>query len=111
MPKEHHPAGRSSRRPSARIVRRAGGEMTISPYSGKPESSWLGITQKLVNSHPLKSTELLDAATTAWATLWQTTVGTGSISVKLSDLRVPATIVGYFFEKACAFVRQKSLNS
>ena len=72
--------------------------MTTSPYSGKPASSWLSITQQLVNSHPLKSTELLDASTTAWATLWQTTVGTGSLSVKLSDLRVPATIVGYFFE-------------
>lgn len=44
--------------------------MKTSPYSGKPESSWLGITQQLVNSHPLKTTELLDAATTAWATLW-----------------------------------------
>ena len=72
--------------------------MTTSPYSEKPESSWLNITQQLVNSHPLKSTELLDAATTAWAMLWQTTVGSGSISVKLSELRVPATIVGYFFE-------------
>ncbi len=72
--------------------------MTISPYSGKPESSWLGTTQQLISSHPLKSPELLDAATTAWATLWQTTVGTGAISVRLSDLRVPATIVGYFFE-------------
>jgi hypothetical protein len=72
--------------------------MITSPYAGKPESSWLGITQQVVNSHPLKSAELLDAATTAWATLWQTTVGTGSLSVKLSDLKVPATIVGYFFE-------------
>jgi hypothetical protein len=72
--------------------------MTTSPYAGKPESTWLSVTQQLVNSHPLKTAELLDAATTAWATLWQTTVGTGSLSVKLSDLRVPATIVGYFFE-------------
>lgn len=72
--------------------------MTPSPYAGKPQSAWLGITQKLVSNHPLKSAELLDAATTAWATLWQTTVGTGSLSVKLSDLKVPATIIGYFFE-------------
>ena len=72
--------------------------MTSSPYSGKPESSWLDITQQLVNRHPLQSNELLEAAITAWATLWQTTVGTGPISLKLSDLKVPATIVGYFFE-------------
>ncbi len=72
--------------------------MTTSPYAGKPESTWLSVTQQLVNNHPLKTAELLDAATTAWATPWQTTVGTGSLSVKLSDLKVPATIVGYFFE-------------
>lgn len=72
--------------------------MTTSPYAGKPESAWLSITQELVANHPLKSAELLDAATTAWATLWQTTVGTGSLSVKLSALKVPATISGYFFE-------------
>ncbi len=69
-----------------------------SPFAGKPESTWLSITRQLVNTHPLKYTELLDATTTAWATLWQTTVGSGSLSVKLSDLKVPATIVGYFFE-------------
>jgi hypothetical protein len=72
--------------------------MITSPYDGKPESDWLSITQQLVNSHPLKSAELLDAAITAWATLWQTTVGTGALAVKLADLKVPATIVGYFFE-------------
>ena len=72
--------------------------MATSPYAGKRESAWLGITQRIVSSHPLKFAELLDAATTAWATLWQTTVGAGTLSAKLSDLKVPATIVGYFFE-------------
>jgi len=63
-----------------------------------PESSWLGITHELVSQHPLKPARLLEAALTAWATLWQTTVGAGTLSVKLTDLKVPATIVGYFFE-------------
>lgn len=69
-----------------------------SPYAGRPESEWREITRKLIESHPLKPAELLDTAITAWATLWQTTVGTGAVAVSLSDLRVPATIVGYFFE-------------
>jgi hypothetical protein len=69
-----------------------------SPYTGRPESTWLGITKRLIRNHPLKPAELLDAATTAWTTLWQTTVGAGPIAVKLSDLRDPATVVGYFFE-------------
>lgn len=41
---------------------------------------------------------LLDAALTTWGTLWQTLVGEGDTSVRLRDLAVPATIVGYFFE-------------
>ena len=27
--------------------------MTTSPYSGKPESSWPGITGRLIDNHPL----------------------------------------------------------
>lgn len=69
-----------------------------SPYADKPDSEWLEITQKLVESHPLKSWDLLDTANAAWKLLWQTTVGTGEVAVGLADLRVPATIVGYFFE-------------
>jgi len=72
--------------------------MTISPYSGKPESAWPRITQKLVSDHPLKPAACREAALTAWNTLWQTTVGAGPLSVPLADLRVPATVVGYFFE-------------
>jgi hypothetical protein len=72
--------------------------MTSSPYSGKPESSWLAVTQQLCSNHPLKPQLILEAALTAWGTLWQTTVGAGSLAVKLADLRVPATVVGYFFE-------------
>jgi len=72
--------------------------MAESPYSGKPESDWLSITEELIVAHPLKRCVLLDAALSAWDMLWQTTVGAGSIVVRLSELRVPASIVGYFFE-------------
>lgn len=72
--------------------------MSVSPYFGKPESSWLGITHRLVRSHPLKPNVLLEAARATWGTLWQTTVGRAPLSVGLADLRVPATVVGYFFE-------------
>jgi hypothetical protein len=72
--------------------------MTSSPYFGKPESSWLTVTKQLITKHPLKRQLILEAALTAWGTLWQTTVGAGRLAVKLADLRVPATVVGYFFE-------------
>lgn len=72
--------------------------MADSPYAGRPESDWLRITEELIKAHPLKSSALLEVAMTAWNTLWHTTVGTGAIAVGLSDLKVPASIVGYFFE-------------
>jgi len=72
--------------------------MTQSPYAGKSEKSWPAITQQLVSGHPLKLAELRGAALVAWETLWHTTIGSGDTSVRLSELMVPATIVGYFFE-------------
>jgi hypothetical protein len=72
--------------------------MKESPYSGKAEPEWLAITEKLVVSHPLERGLLRDAVIKTWSTLWQTTVGAGETSVKLTDLSVPATVVGYFFE-------------
>jgi hypothetical protein len=85
--------------------------MTTSPYSGKPESTWLAVTQQLVDNHPLKQTLLLEATTASWRTLWQTTIGSGALSVKLADLRVPATIVGYFFEVLLALELERRAPS
>lgn len=72
--------------------------MTKSPYVGKTEKSWPAITQRLVSGHPLKLEELRDAALAVWGMLWHTTIGSGDTSIRLSELKVPATIVGYFFE-------------
>jgi hypothetical protein len=72
--------------------------MTSSPYSGQSESKWRAITEQLVGAHPLKTSVLLEAATQTWANLWETTIGKRPVSVKLSELKVPATVVGYLFE-------------
>ncbi len=72
--------------------------MTESPYSGKQVSEWLATTRKLVESHPLDMDVLRDAVINTWSTLWQTTVGAGETSMRLTDLNVPASVVGYFFE-------------
>src|SRR5712692_9161905 len=69
-----------------------------SPYSGEPGPSWHHITKRLVENHPLKPEVLREAALLTWTSLWQTTVGSGQASVSLADLRVPSTVVGYFFE-------------
>lgn len=39
-----------------------------------------------------------DVAIVAWNKVWETTVGSGKVAVRLAELRVPATVVGYFFE-------------
>ena len=80
------------------LVRQPRNKMIDSPYSGKAESAWYAITKRLVNKHPLKLAVLREAALSTWTSLWQTTVGDGATSVRLADLRVPATVVGYFFE-------------
>lgn len=69
-----------------------------SPYLGEPEEAWLRITRGLLATHPLKVDSIREVALTAWAKVWDTTVGSGDTAIRLADLRVPATVVGYFFE-------------
>lgn len=73
--------------------------MNTSPYAGQPAGpAWLATTQQLVAAHPLSLTELRETCLVTWDRLWRTTVGDPPLSVKLTELDVPATIVGYFFE-------------
>ena len=51
---------------------------------------------------------ILEIASTAWGKVWETTVGSGAVAVRLEDLRVPATVIGYFFE--VLFARELSLH-
>jgi hypothetical protein len=39
-----------------------------------------------------------EVALAAWKMLWETSIGSGDAAVPLDELRVPATVVGYFFE-------------
>jgi ScaI restriction endonuclease len=70
----------------------------MSPYADKPSSAWLKVTQKLLEAHPLRQETILAVATEAWGALWKTRIGTGDTAIRLKDLTVPATVVGYFFE-------------
>ncbi|WP_066425643.1 ScaI family restriction endonuclease [Anabaena sp. 4-3] len=73
-----------------------------SPYQGLPEEEWLMKTQELVEAHPLDFETIKDVALKCWKTLWSTTIGEDNLAINLSDLDIPATIVGYFFEKLFA---------
>lgn len=74
----------------------------MSPYDGLAKSEWLEKTRELVEEHPLTPEQVRSAAVRAWDLLWQTTIGEGEAQIRLLDLDVPATVVGYFFEKLLA---------
>ncbi|MCF4968822.1 ScaI family restriction endonuclease [Nostoc sp. CMAA1605] len=73
-----------------------------SPYQALPEEEWLMKTQHLVESHPLDFETIKAVSLKCWKTLWSTTVGEDKLAINLSELDIPATIVGYFFEKLFA---------
>jgi hypothetical protein len=73
--------------------------MVISPYAGKPLSSWLQITDSLIAEHPISPQEILVVAMLSWDRLWTSQIG-GKIS--LDEVELPATVVGYFFQKLFA---------
>lgn len=81
--------------------------MTESPYKDKDKSEWLEITNQLVEEYPLSKEEILDISIICWNKLWTTKVA-GIID--LNDVELPATVVGYFFQKLFAHELQSRFN-
>jgi hypothetical protein len=73
-----------------------------SPYANLSQSEWLEKTQELVEQHPLRLEEIKEIALESWNLLWETRIGAGEVAVMLTEIDVPATVVGYFFEKLFA---------
>jgi hypothetical protein len=69
---------------------------------GLSKNQWLVKTNQLVESHPLKLDEIRNVAISCWQTLWLTKIGEGDTAIPLNEIEVPATVVGYFFEKLFA---------
>lgn len=61
-----------------------------SPYANKSVGEWLEVTHALIDAHPLKSAEILDAALVSWKRLWSTTVGDAALGFPFSELDPPA---------------------
>lgn len=78
------------------------GDSMSGPYENVPESDWLRVTDQLLAEHPLKLSDILAISQHAWSSLWSTRIGTGSDAIDLRHLPMPATVVGYFFEKLFA---------
>jgi ScaI restriction endonuclease len=73
-----------------------------SPYEGVPRERWTSITRQLIEDYPLELDVIRDTALRSWDVLWRSSIGGGGTAIPLSDIDVPATIVGYFFEKLFA---------
>jgi hypothetical protein len=73
-----------------------------SPYQGQPVQQWAGITERLVQQHPLTPDLILEAATLSWNRLWNTWVGDANVGFPLIEMAPPATVIGYMIEKLFA---------
>lgn len=73
--------------------------MTIPPYRNQPVSNWPAITNELIANYPIPLNEVLEIAILAWDKLWSSLIGE---DIKISEVDLPATVVGYFFQKLFA---------
>lgn len=73
--------------------------MVSSPYANQPISNWSAITNDLIRRYPIALDEILDIATLAWCRLWSSRIGD---DIRISEVDLPATVVGYFFQKLFA---------
>lgn len=72
------------------------------PYDNIQEDGWPTVTKRLLAEHPLSLGDIRDISQHAWTSLWSTSIGTGPDAIALNELPMPATVVGYFFEKLFA---------
>lgn len=56
--------------------------MTNSPYANKPIDEWLGITQNLVNEHPLKD-KIVEVVLKSWEDIFKSKMGSFSIGKEI----------------------------
>lgn len=54
-----------------------------SPYQNKNQSSWLKITEELIENHPLENEQIVNAVLTSWKQIFQSKIGPLSIGVQI----------------------------
>ncbi len=70
-----------------------------SPYASVPLEEWKSVTERLIAENPLSLNDIRELVLESWQELWQTQLGVGPSAIPLSEIEVPATVIGYFFEK------------
>lgn len=55
--------------------------MAKSPYDGKSKKQWLGITQQLLDEHPLEENEIQDFVLMAWNNIFESSIGRHALKI------------------------------
>lgn len=70
--------------------------MIVSPYLNNPIHEWKNITKQLIRDYPLSFQQIKEITFIVWDRLWGSTIGG---KIKISEVDLPATVIGYFFQK------------
>jgi ScaI restriction endonuclease len=73
--------------------------MAVSEYKKNPVSDWKKVTKDILSKYPLKEDEILEIAILSWQRLWSSQIGG---QIKIDEVNLPATVIGYFFQKLFA---------
>lgn len=76
--------------------------MLISPYIKDSESSWLAITNRLVQEFPISSSNLILIVETAWNDFYGSRIGAAELIIG-QDLFLPAQATGVILERLISF--------
>jgi len=72
--------------------------MTASPYRGLEPGDWPRRTQELVNSHPLKTAEIVDVVAASWDAIFQSRIGPKGFRIG-TDISPKPQIMGFLLHE------------
>ena len=70
----------------------------VSPYKGLPPEKWLIVTQQIVKTHPLKTTEIVEVVLAAWNSIFASKMGTSAFHIG-KDIFPKPQIMGFFLHE------------
>ena len=72
--------------------------MIDSPYNGLLPESWLDVTHKLIDKHPLKASELVEVVMATWESIFDTKMGTRAFHIG-KDIFPKPQIMGFLLHE------------
>lgn len=72
--------------------------MSKSPYDGYPLNKWAEITNRLIKRHPLNGPELVDVVQLAWASIFNSRMGTQGFQIG-RDIFPKPQMMGFFLHE------------